>query len=189
MPHLCDIASIRSGVFARTVPLGDIQYLQLTDFDADGYYLPMAIKDLKRTKTLERHLLQEGDVLFAAKGSKRFATVYRDSYGAAVASSTFLVLTITQRELLCPEYLAMYLTVLGEQKAFSTMAMGSSLPIVSITSLASLEIPLPTLEKQKKLIRVQTLAQRQRALLQQITQLQTEVINRKILQSLHQEKA
>ena len=40
------------------------------------------------------HILRQGDVLFAAKGTKNFAALYESKYHTAVASTSFFVIRV-----------------------------------------------------------------------------------------------
>ena len=76
--------------------LADTLYLQANYFDRNGV-LDKAIRpDIKLTEKSSKHLLQNGDVLFAAKGLNNYALVYNEKMGRAVASSSFIVILIEE---------------------------------------------------------------------------------------------
>ncbi len=85
--------------------MADTLYLQTNYFDEDLCFNQSVKPYLQLTDKHSRHLLQEGDLLFAAKGFNNFAVEYRSSIGQAVAASSFIVIRLTVDNIL-PEYLA-----------------------------------------------------------------------------------
>ena len=73
---LKEIANIQTGIFAKPEAEGEIVYLQSKYFDENGKLNSILHPDLKQGKVTEKHMLRDGDVLFAAKGTKNFATWY-----------------------------------------------------------------------------------------------------------------
>ena len=71
--ELKHIAKIQTGVFAKTVAKGDIAYLQPKYFDEQGKLTVNLEPDLNSVGVSEKHILKQGDIIFAAKGSKNFA--------------------------------------------------------------------------------------------------------------------
>ena len=86
-----NITTIQTGLFAKPSGSGDLVYLQSKHFDEFGQLQTVLHPDLKAESISEKHLLKEGDVLFAAKGNKNFATVFENHNEAAVASTSFFV--------------------------------------------------------------------------------------------------
>ncbi|MDD5770409.1 MAG: hypothetical protein PHE25_05560 [Candidatus Gracilibacteria bacterium] len=72
-----DIAVVQTGVFLRTGKKGNVTYLQAKHFNDYGDLRESLIPDLKQEEISKKHLLQDGDILFSAKGTRNFATVYR----------------------------------------------------------------------------------------------------------------
>ena len=70
------IAFIQTGVFAKPAKEGQIVYLQSKHFDENGILKSSLYPDLKAESISEKHLLQNGDIIFAAKGTKNFAALY-----------------------------------------------------------------------------------------------------------------
>ena len=71
------ISFIQTGVFAKPVKEGQIVYLQSKHFDENGILKTSLYPDLKAEDISEKHLLNNGDIIFAAKGTKNFAALVR----------------------------------------------------------------------------------------------------------------
>lgn len=184
--RLNQIASIQTGVFAQTVNEGEFNYLQVRHFNENGQFNNFIIPDKVNKDRLEKHLLKEDDILFAAKGTKNFSAVYRtNNIGASVASSSFLILRIRDQQIL-PEYIAWYLNHPKTQSYLKIKARGTALPSISIETLADLEIPVPDLKKQKAIVKIAELKNREKYLWNKISELNEKYIQYRLLKTITQ---
>ncbi|RMF58740.1 MAG: hypothetical protein D6748_07950 [Calditrichaeota bacterium] len=169
---LNDIAEIQTGIYRIPDLYGDVIYLQAKHFTKNGVLISPEhlTRELRLTANLEKHLLKNDDILFAAKGDKNFAFRYHADMGDAVASSTFLVIRIKeeQHHKIITEYLQWLLNHPFTQSRLKAQARGSSLPHISKKELAKLLIPLPPLPKQQRILEMYDLWQREMNLSQQI---------------------
>ena len=161
--HLSDIAELQSGLFAKPDIHPDTLYLQGIHFNQFGEFDPEVKPFLKAEQKNPKHLLQEGDVLFAAKGINNFAVVYNRHLGKAVASSSFIVIRLID-DTVTPEYLAWFLSNDPNVKSFHKQ-LGTTIPSISIEKLSTLEIEIPTLETQQDIVHVQFLRNREKQIL------------------------
>jgi len=120
---LKEIASIRSGVFLKPRASGQILYLQAKDFDEDGVLSNEVFPTLESFEVSEKHLLKKGEVLFSAKGYKNFAAVYDNSEFPAVASTSFLVISLSV-DYIEPRFLAWWLNSPVVQEFLKGIAKG-----------------------------------------------------------------
>ena len=94
---------------------------------------------------VQKYLLTEGDLLFAAKGFANFCAIYHNSMGDAVASSSFLILKIKDKEKIIPKYINWYLNRNDILLIFKNMTSGNVMPSVSKVMMENLEITVPSL--------------------------------------------
>lgn len=178
-----DIAIIRTGLFAKPVGIGDVVYLQSKHFNENGQLLTMLHPDLGADGISEKHLLRDGDVLFAAKGTKNFAAVYEDHNKPAVASTSFFVLRLTDHKVL-PEYLAWFLNSHSAQAMLKGQAIGTSIPSISKQVLEDLEITLPSIDRQKTILQITMLRNKEKALKQEMETLREKLIQQQIINAI-----
>ena len=178
-----DIAEIRTGFFGRPVTNGDIIYLQNKQFDENGQLASVLYPDLIASDVSEKHLLDPGDILFSAKGSKNFAAVFDRDDIKAVASTSFFVIKI-KAPVLLPAYLCWYLNVSTTQKLLKSQAMGSSIPSISKQVLEALFIPVPTYSKQQHIVQLAALQNRQKDIMARLTILHHQKIEHSILNAI-----
>jgi restriction endonuclease S subunit len=179
------IASIQTGVFAKPIPEGDVIYLQAKHFDEAGQISTGLHPDLMAESISERHLLRQGDVLFAAKGTKNFAAVY-NLEEPAVASTSFFVIRLEEefRHRVLPEFLAWLINHPGAQAYLKGQAMGSSIVSISKGVLEELEISTPSIQKQQLILNISKLRNKEIELRQQIERLRDKQIQQQILNAI-----
>jgi restriction endonuclease S subunit len=177
------IASIQTGVFAKPIHKGEIVYLQAKHFDENGQLLSTLHTDLKADGISNKHLLKHGDVLFAAKGTKNFAAIYENQNNPAVASTSFFVIRMTDKKVLS-EYLAWFLNSSSAQTLLKRQALGTSIPSISKQVLEELEIPVPGIKKQKLILTIYQLGNKEKNLRKQIETLRKQQIQQQIINAI-----
>lgn len=182
--QISHIVNIQTGVFAKPEERGDVVYLQAKHFDENGNLQTELYPDIQSDKITSRHMLKVGDVLFAAKGSKNFATVFEKHNLPAVASTSFFVLRITD-PILLPGYLAWFLNHSNTQVLLKNKAKGTSIPSIRKTDLDEMEITIPPIEKQKLIVRLTMLANEEVAVRYQIANLKKKFIEQEIIKEIN----
>jgi restriction endonuclease S subunit len=167
---LTHIANIQTGIYALPVKSGKVVYLQARHFNENGILLDTVEPELELNNQTQKHLLNEGDVIFAAKGIKNFATRYESKNGYCVASSTFLVIRLKEefRNIVNPDYLCWFLNHPKTQEWIKVAARGSSMASIPKAKLQELEITLPPIEKQQLIVHINALQYAESLLLNQI---------------------
>jgi len=180
------IASIQTGVFAKPVKEGQIVYLQSKHFDENGILKSSLYPDLKYESISVKHLLQFGDIIFAAKGTKNFAALYETKNLPAVASTSFFVIRLNEdfQDKVLPEYLTWYLNSASSQNYLKSQAVGSSILSISKSVIDELELSIPDLATQKAVLKITHLRNAERKLQQQIEMLREKQIQQQIINAL-----
>ena len=163
--RLEEIATITTGVYEKVHPSGDTLYLQGKHFDEYGRIREDMIinPELQAEERLGKHLLRDGDILLIAKGESNRACLYQKEIGQAVASSTFFVIRLTERGLL-PEFLRWYFNTYYMKELFSGLSRGTQISSLSKKTLSEIEVPVPPLKKQKEILEIQRLWEKEKSL-------------------------
>jgi restriction endonuclease S subunit len=163
---LSNIVQFQSGIYEKPDINADTLYLQAVHFTRSGSFNQTVVPQLKLNSKLEKHLLKEGDLLFAAKGLNNFAAVYQNSIGKAVASSSFIVIRIKeeQNQKIQPDYLAWYITHNKQIKLLHQQQWGTTIPSISMKQLGELEIDIPPVAIQKKIVAIHQLREKEKEL-------------------------
>lgn len=180
------IGIIQTGIFAKPLSQGEIVYLQARHFDENGNLSSILHPDLKTENLNERHLLKQGDVLFAAKGSKNFAAVYESKNQPAVASTSFFVIRLQENfsNKILPEFLVWLINHPISQKFLKGKAIGTSIVSISKSVLSALEISIPDLQTQKAILKINQLHNTEKNLKQQIEILREKQIQQQIINAI-----
>lgn len=171
-----DITNIQTGLFAKPAGIGEVVYLQSKYFNESGQLTSVLYPDLKSEGISDKHKLKDGDVLFAAKGTKNFAVVYIKQNTPAVASTSFFIVRLKNEEVL-PQFLAWFLNNHTTQTLLKGQAIGTSIPSISKQVLENLEITIPSIETQQAILHINKLRNKEKSLKQKIEVLRDKLIN------------
>jgi len=178
-----DITNIQTGLFAKPAGTGKLVYLQSKHFDEYGQLHSALHPDLSAEGISEKHLLKDGDVLFAAKGTKNFAAVFENHNEPSVASTSFFVIRPTNNKVL-PQFLAWFLNNHTTQNLLKGQAIGTSIPSISKQVLENLEITIPSIETQKAILQITKLRNWEKSLKQKIETLREKQIQQQIINAI-----
>jgi restriction endonuclease S subunit len=178
-----EITHIQTGLFAKPAGIGELVYLQSKHFDEYGQLHAVLHPDLLAAGISEKHLLKDGDVLFAAKGTKNFAAVFENHNEPAVASTSFFVLKLKSDNIL-PSYLAWLLNNHTTQSQLKSQAIGTSIPSISKQVLENMEITVPSIEIQKSILQITKLRNTEKLLKQKIETLREKQIQQQIINAI-----
>lgn len=184
---LQDIADIRTGRSFRerieSVPDGAYHVLQIKDVD-EGTLI--SVEPLLRTDLQDvnpSHLLRKGDVLFAARATRRTAVVVDQDLPNVIFGSQFLV--CEPKESIEPAYLAWYINQKSAQRYLEENATGSNVRIITKEAFGRLLVTVPPLATQRKIAEVYFLSLREKHLLEEIQTKRGQLIEMALLESIH----
>ncbi len=148
------------------VAAGRYQLVQIKDVDRDfGLRTDSLVTD-NPPEACQSHLLEKGDVLFVARGARNDAVVFDANIANAIAGAQFFVIRPTNRVL--PEYLAWFLNQDMAQRHFAEYSSGSLVPFIPKAALENLEVLLPSLDIQHRIVEIRRLSLKEQELLDAI---------------------
>lgn len=180
---LSDIAEIRTGFTFREkveeLQTGNAHIVQIKDVRSlryQTYSQSLYSDDLPRINMPAKinAPLNIGSVLLPSRGEYYRAFYFLGRRDKSldlpvIASSQFLILRPKTEELL-PEYLCWYLNQPTTQHELSNKSQGSNISMLTVVKVSSLEIELPSLEKQKQIIQLNYIWEQEQALTQKLLQ-------------------
>ena len=149
--NITKIAEIQYGTYEKTHEQGDVKYLNVGHFDDFGKLTQFSDSFLKSDDKNMKFLLSENDVLFAAKGSRNFAWAYKNEHGPCIPSSAFYIIRLNP-DVILGEYLASFLNTNRIQYLIKQMVTGSGMPSIPKKEFLQLDITVPPINEQQKLI-------------------------------------
>lgn len=177
---LKELAEILSGVYEKADPDGEIAFLQTKDC-TDTVVTKYASRVLQTPK-MKKNLLQDGDVLFAAKGGNYSSVVFRQQE-KAVASTSFFVIRL-KSPAVTPEYLCWFLRQPSVMAYFKTCQAGSAAQIVHKPVVENMEIPVPSLKEQEIIVAIASLAKKEMELQQAISKKKLSIVQQLLMNKI-----
>jgi len=151
-----DIATVLSGTYKKEILDGDFLYLQIKDFTSSHLNKGELHPTIPCNKSTEKHLLSNKDLLFSAKGTSNFCAIYYETMGKAIASSSFFIIHIT-KNIVIPEFLNWYINLPRTIKKLQANAVGSYTPSITKEVLSNVDIDIPSINIQQKIITLKKL--------------------------------
>lgn len=182
---LSSIATINSGVYSSTISKGEVFYIQARDFDDNRQLVNNLTPVLSYEENFEKHFLQPGDILIVAKGASFLTAVFDGSYSPAVASTVFLVIRIINKQSVDPQFLSWYLNQSSTQSYLLSLSRGTSIPSINKKILMEIDISVPPIEKQKLIIELMQLQQKDKTLKRRIEELKEIQMNQIITHAIN----
>lgn len=169
---LAEVASLQAGYPFRTtveeVVSGDVLVVQMKDVGPEiGVDWAGAI----RTRLAGRKQpdwIHEGDILFAAKGARFYAVCAGAPPGRAVCVPAFFHLRVQAEGQVDPRFLAWQINQSPCQRQLLQAAEGSSQLSIRRPVLEQLELSIPAVEQQRRIVALAELAHRERRALQRL---------------------
>lgn len=175
MVTLSEIATIQQGLQFRRgldelLP-GTCRLIQIRDFDEQGELRADWESGLFRfdpPSSIDRYLLEAGDVLFLARGLRNFAWAVPAPMPEVVAVGYFLIIRPDAARI-NPGYLAWYLNSEPTRAHLrNAAAQGTHMPVVNRAAFEQLSIPLPPRAKQAAIAELEALRRREAGLLHRL---------------------
>lgn len=148
---LGDIATFEYGHTATAGETGDARYIRITDIDEYGCLRPNDAKFIPLDKEAKASLARKGDVFVARIGATAGKTLLFNSTAPAVFAS-YLIRVRLDPEKALPEFY----WCLTQSKQYweqrEQLVSGGGQPQLNANALKLIEIPLPPLEEQRRIV-------------------------------------
>jgi hypothetical protein len=175
-----DVCSIQIGYTARAKfePAADgVLSIQLRDIAEDGVDITQLTR-VQIKERVDRYLVQAGDVLFRSRGERNTAVALDERFVEPAVAVSPLMLLRPDPSAVMPQYLAWAINQPEAQRHFDTAARGTSIRMVPKASLDDLDIDVPDLETQRRIVAVDALAAQEHALTHLLANTKRDLTNR-----------
>lgn len=172
MVRLSEVCDVRSGYTARERLRvlefgGGVPAIQLGDFGADGEF-PSRLTRYDVDQLPNRYFISGGEVVFRSRGQVTAAMAVPTAMSEPVLVVSPLMVVRPRREALLPEYLAWAINQLDAQRRLGAAAQGTGLRMIPMAVLEDLEIAVPDLLTQRRIVELAALARQEGRLLRQL---------------------
>lgn len=166
-----DFATVRTGLVvarkkARLDSLESMRYEQISlrCFDSSILLDKTQTDDFVSAETInDKYLTQEGDVAVRLRSPSTAVHIDKEDEGLLITS--LLAVIRVDDFALDSQYLAYYINSNFSQKLLQREIKGTAIPMLKTRDLEKLQLTVPSLEEQKKVVRFLNLAERERKLL------------------------
>lgn len=179
--RLVELSDIHSGYTARgrldPLPEGGVPALQLRDVGTNGEAPGRYFQRYDLGNLSDRYFINGGEVVFRSRGEPNAAAAIPDPLPEPVVVIVPLVILRPDRARVLPEYVAWAINQPDAQRKLGAEAQGTSLRMIPMKVLENLEIAVPSLPTQKRIIELDTLARQEGQLLRQLAARREELIS------------
>jgi len=162
---------------------GNCRLIQARDIQDEKSHVglnPELLLKVDVPSPVEKYKVINGDVVLMAKGQRNVATLiqglHESGTSPTIVTNSFYILRAKADRVL-PSFLAWSINQPGGQAFLSKIATGSSLKFISSKDLRGMEIDLPSLQTQEKIVSLQNLLADQRQILRQLEDKYFELIS------------
>lgn len=187
--RLAKIARVQSGYISRSKvePYDHGSHLLLQAKDVDGRRLAYHTDDLIRFDPVlsgKDWILKPGDVLFMARGTRNYSVLLDEIPHLVLAAACFFIVRASSEKVL-QEYLFWYLNQAPVEHYLSRHSgRGVHMPVVRRAVLENLDVPVPSLEAQKKIAELDALMRQEQQLLDTLAQKRKDLISAACLKAV-----
>lgn len=179
--RLEELSAIHSGYTARgrldPLPEGGVPAVQLRDVGTDGESPGPTFQRYDLGELSDRYFVRGGEVVFRSRGEPNAAAAIRDPLPEPVAVIVPLVIIRPDKARILPEYLAWAINQPDAQRRLGAEAQGTSLRMIPMPVLENLEIAVPDLHTQKRIVELNALARQEGDLLRQLAVRRQELVS------------
>jgi len=166
--RLADACTIHTGYTARgrleQAAAGGVLAIQLRDISPEGLVDPEQLTRVQLDGLADRYFVRTGDVVFRSRGERNTASALDERLQEPALAVLPLMVLRPKREVVTPEYLAWAINQPPAQRHFDSAARGTNIRMIPRSSLDDLELDVPDIETQGKIVVVDALAEREREL-------------------------
>lgn len=170
--QLAQLCEIQTGYTARgrlqAIKEGGVQAIQLRDLRDEEECDPSGLPFYDLGSSVERYLIKPGDVLFRSRGGRNTAVLISEKSKSTAVAVLPLIILRPHRSDVEPAYLAWFINRPETQRYFDKCGQGTSMHMVSRRCLDSLLVAVPGLATQRRIVEIDSLARRERVLMQEL---------------------
>ena len=186
MKALREIAVVQVGYTFRSPPAsmatGDVAVIQPKNLSPENKVDIGSLARVEMDVPKEHHLVKPGDLVFRSRGMKYTYTsaILDEDPGAAVIAAPLFRIRVSDDRIL-PEYLNWLIRQPPAQSFLAGQAKGTMQLMISKEALESLEVPIPSLERQRAIVTLASLGETEQALMNHIATKRQRMISAQLI--------
>ena len=158
-----------------------MQVIQVGDIRLDGTLESNALIQSFYHRAYEKFIVKSGDIIFRGRGGCA-ATLVAQMSQLKLAASPLIIIRLKTNMLLA-EYLTWFLNSKEAARYFARFSQGSVSKAVGIKELQQINVPIPSIEKQKTIVRFSSCLDEELTLLKKLQLYRETLVTKKLLQT------
>ncbi|MEZ5613520.1 MAG: restriction endonuclease subunit S [Rhodocyclaceae bacterium] len=155
-------------------PEGEVAVIQMKDIDGDEIQHLGDVTRVSLPDGKAHHLIQEGDLIFRSRGRSNSVALVGPNIGKAVLAAPMLL--IRSGDVL-PAYLMWFINLPLTQATLAALSEGTSVRMISKEAIQDLDIVVPSIQRQRLIVEIAALEQREEALMADLAAQRKRLIN------------
>ena len=172
--RLADLCDIHSGYTARSKlePLqkGGVPAIQLSDVGGEDAFSPNTLARYDIGNVTEHHLVRGGEVIFRPRGPHGIAITIPEDVPEPAVVILPLIIIRPDRNRVLPEFVAWAINQPRAQHKLSLEAQGSIIRTIPMRALEQLDIAVPDMPTQRRIVALDALMRREKQLLRRLAE-------------------
>lgn len=172
--RLADLCDIHSGYTARSKlePLqkGGVPAIQLSDVGGEDAFSPNTLARYDIGNVTEHHLVRGGEVIFRPRGPHGIAITIPEDVPEPAVVILPLIIIRPDRNRVLPEFVAWAINQPRAQHKLSLEAQGSIIRTIPVRALEQLDIAVPDMPTQRRIVALDALMRREKQLLRRLAE-------------------
>lgn len=168
MKKLNDIAEIRMGYTFRgslkQAATGNTSAIQMKDATPEGLQQPDAFARVELENLPEHYLLLPGDLIFRSRGMVNTTVLIEQPMPRTICIAPLMFIRLHQKQEVMPNYLQWFINLPATQKRLNSFARGTTIRMIPAEAMEKLDIVLPPMERQGKIMEIAELDRQGRIL-------------------------
>lgn len=185
------VADIRVGYQAKTGieenTHGTHRLIQSKSFDSFHHLRSEDLITFSPDRKPEIYSVHKGDILFQARGIAHFSYYIDKDLKNTLAAGSFYIIRIRNKSIL-PEYLAWWLNQPKTQSYFQSQSRGSLMSFITKSTLSHLQVQIPPLSVQKKVVKIVTLGEQEQFLLDRLSSLRSRLVQATCIKAIQEQE-
>ena len=181
------IASIQTGLTFRTrlehSPEGNVLVIQMKDFGADNRIDCDNLTLIEMQNLKERQMVQIDDLIFRSRGFRNSAALIDREVKDTTLAAPLLRVRVRDASVL-PAYLCWFINSPVSQSFLQRHATGTAMRMVGKKALDALEVQIPSITTQQRIIELSRLAEREQILLASLSEKRKQLTDSKLMQAI-----
>ena len=178
---MANISTIRQGHLfrkgIRNLPRGEVNLIQPSDVDEDSDIEFHKLHKVRLSDIKKAAMIGADDVIVKSKSSRPIFFKVNIPKGSYAVTDQFLIISI-DKNIINPDYLLWYFKTKNVKRYLRNRMCGTSVPFIKKETIEKMEVPVPSLKNQERIIMLDRLMKEEKRLSEEIIDHKKKIIEK-----------